>query len=377
MDAALHFHIQTELAADELALLWRDLETRADVTFFLSWDWIGAWIAELGIKPTVLIGEAGGAMVLLGIVVPRRRREAGVIRVDGLYLHATGRRETDVIAHEYNGFLVARDWRGRAEAAAAGFLLGCQIGRGRFDELHIVAMLDRDQALLTPPGALVQVPFRKPSWRVDLEAVRASGRPYLEQLSANTRQQIRRSMRLYEERGPLLAARAEDAPTALAWLDELKSLHQAHWQARGEPGGFAFPFFERFQQRLIANCVPRGTVEMLRVTAGDETIGYVYNLMWRGHVLAYVTGFRAEQDGRLKPGLVGHTLAIERHVQEGARLYDFMAGEYRYKTNLGQEGPEFVYLLLQRATPTTRMEQTLRRGRDRVRALTRRRRPDG
>ncbi len=369
-DVTVRFHVQTALAPEDLGLLWRDLEARADVTFFLSWDWMGAWIAELDAPPLVLVGEAGGALVLLGVLMPRLRREAGgAIRVRGLHLHATGRAEIDVIAHEYNGFLVDRAWAGRAEAEAVAWLLGRRIGAHRYDELHIKDIVAARGAALVSPDALVRELSRKPSWRVDLDAVRASGKPYLDTLSANTRQQIRRAMRLYEERGPLSAAPAPDAETALAWLDALAELHQRQWQARGEPGGFAFPFFTRFQRRLVADCVPRGTAELVRVSAGEQAIGYVYNLMLRGHVLAFVTGFQAEEDSRLKPGLVSHALCIQRHADTGARLYDFMAGDYRYKTNLGQPGPELTYLLLQHPTPMTRTEQAARRVWDRVRRL--------
>ena len=110
MTAPLRFHIQTGLSRPELGLLWRDLEARADPTFFLSWDWIGAWLAELEPLPPIVVGEAGGALVLLGALVPRRRVEGGIVRVDGLFLHTTGERAKDVIAIEYNGFLVDRAW---------------------------------------------------------------------------------------------------------------------------------------------------------------------------------------------------------------------------------------------------------------------------
>ncbi|HJS86371.1 MAG TPA: GNAT family N-acetyltransferase [Acetobacteraceae bacterium] len=369
-DVTVRFHVQTALAPEDLGLLWRDLEARADITFFLSWDWMGTWVAELDTPPLVLVGEAGGALVLLGLLVPRLRREAGgAIRVRGLHLHATGRAEIDVIAHEYNGFLVDRAWAGRAEAEAVAWLLGRRIGAHRCDELHIKDIVAERGAALVPPDALVRALSRKPSWRVDLDAVRASGKPYLDALSANTRQQIRRAMRLYEERGPLSATPAPDAETALAWLDVLAELHQRQWQARGEPGGFAFPFFTRFQRRLVVDCLPRGTVEVVRVSAGEQVIGYVYNLMLRGHVLAFVTGFQAEENARLKPGLVSHALCIQRHADAGARLYDFMAGDYRYKANLGQPGPEMTYLLLQHPTPMTRAERAARSVWERVRRL--------
>ena len=48
------------------------------------------------------------------------------------------------------------------------------------------------------------------------------------------------------------------------------------------------------------------------------------------------------------------------HLGEGARRYDFMAGAARYKSNLGQPGPEMIYLLLQRQTPRLTLEHGLR-----------------
>lgn len=374
MAEVIRFHIQTDLPTGDLGLLWLDLEKRADITFFLSWDWMAAWIAELGQCPPVLIGEASGALILLGLVMPRYRREAGVIRVNGLSLHTTGERTKDCIAIEYNGFLVDREWSGKAEREAVTYLLReAIVGGRRRDELHIVGMLEEQAASITPPGMLVQMPYLKPSWRVDLNAVRNSGKAYLDTLSANTRQQIRRSMRLYQATGSLTVEWAKDAATALDWLGGLKELHQRQWQARGKPGGFASAFFERFQRRLIANCVPRGAAELIRVSRAGQPIGYLYNLIRDGHVLAFVSGFLYEDDNRLKPGLVCHALAIERHVQTGASIYDFMAGETRYKSNLGQPGPVFVYLLLQRSTAMTRAERMLRHGWERVRVLRGRR----
>ena len=362
MTEPLRFHIRTDLPRTAVAPLWRDLESRADTSFFLRWAWIGTWLAELDTTPPVLIGEADGAIVLLAIPFPYHRVEAGLIRVHGARLHTTGERGQDVIAIEYNGFLVDRAWIGRAERAAVAYLLGpARLAGRRCDELHIVAAREADREKLMPPGMLLQIPSVKPSWQVDLAAVRASGGDYLDTLHANTRQQIRRAMRLYERAGKLVATRAADAATGRAYLDALAELHQRQWTARGEPGGFAFPFFVRFQRRLVETCLEAGGVELLRVTAGGQPIGYLMNLVYRGHVMAFVSGFRFEDDPKLKPGLVCHALAIARHAAEGARCYDFLAGATRYKANLGRPGPEFAYLLIQCPTFMTRAERAARR----------------
>ena len=88
-------------------------------------------------------------------------------------------------------------------------------------------------------------------------------------------------------------------------------------------------------------------------------IGYVYNLVYRRHVYAYQTGFHYESDPRLKPGLVSHCLCIDRHLDDGSDVYDFMAGDARYKANLGEPGPDMLYLLAERPTWPLRLESAL------------------
>ena len=72
--------------------------------------------------------------------------------------------------------------------------------------------------------------------------------------------------------------------------------------------------------------------------------------VYRRQVYAYQSGFLFEADAKLKPGLVSHVLCIEDHLQNGMALYDFMAGDARYKSSLGQPGPDMRYVLVQRPT---------------------------
>jgi CelD/BcsL family acetyltransferase involved in cellulose biosynthesis len=357
---AASFEICNFESATELEQVWLDLERRAVPPFFLSWDWIGCWVHEASLHPPTLIGRVEGRVVLLGILTPSTRRLLRSITVDGLQLHMTGNPQQDVITIEYNGFLIERDLIGKIESGAIAFLLGgITLDGHRCEELHlknVPAVLERSARA---SGFHFREVQRKPSWRVDLAAIRAAGESYLDCLSANSRQQIRRSMRLYEKRGELNLARARDVPEALSFLGGLKELHQSYWIGRGEPGGFAYPFFERFQKRLIQTCLSHGTVEILRVSAGTDVIGYVYNLVYRRHVYAYQTGFHYESDPRLKPGLVSHCLCIDRHLHDGSDVYDFMAGDARYKANLGEPGPDMLYLLLERPIWPLRLESAL------------------
>jgi CelD/BcsL family acetyltransferase involved in cellulose biosynthesis len=356
----VRFEISSAMSTAEVEAAWLDLESRASPHFFLSWDWVGCWIEEASLRPAVLIGRVEDRIVLLGAMAPSTRRDVLPIGIHGLQLHAIGDLQHDIITIEYNGFLVDRDWAGKVEADAIAFLLGGVVVDGqRRDELHLRNIPADLELAVAACGYSFSELQRKPSWRIDLAAVRAGGKQYLECLSANTRQQIRRSMRLYERRGPLTAMPAGSVPEALTFLGGLKELHQRYWTARGEPGAFAYPYFERFQKRLIRTCLPHGTAEILRISAGPDVIGYVYNFLYRGHVYAYQSGFHYEYDPKLKPGLVSHCLCIDQHRDAGSTVYDFMAGDARYKSSLGEPGPDMLYLLAERPTWPLQLESIL------------------
>src|SRR5580704_2611058 len=262
MTGKLQFKIEEFSEIEALARIWRALEAHSNASFYQSWDWIGTWIAAAQIRPHVLIGSLDNRTVLLAIIVPTVRREIPFLPVYGLHLQETGDRRKDVITIEFNGFLIDRSCAGEVECAAIGFLLsGITIEGRRRDELHIRGVLQRYEALKAP-DVLCTTTKRKPSWRVDLSEIRASGKNYLDHLSANTRYQIRRSIRRYELAGSLTAVRARDVGEGLEFFDGLKGLHQAQWTRRGEPGAFAYPFFESFHRDLISKALARGTVEL-------------------------------------------------------------------------------------------------------------------
>ena len=355
------FEIIEGMARPACEALWSDLEARATPMFFLSWDWIGGWIEAADIPPGILIGRQGGRTVPLATLMPGARRSVTGLTIHTLHLNATGAQALDIITIEYNGFLVESGLEGRFEAAAISFLTsGITIAGHRRDELHIKTASAPVDTAIAGSNAGFSVVQSKPSYRIDLDAARASGKPYLDTLSANTRQQIRRSMRLYEKRGALVATRAGSVEQAFAWLDKLGALHQVYWIARGQAGGFANPFFVKFQRHMLQRCLARGRVELFRVSAGEQVIGYVYNFVYRGQVYAYLTGTLYEDDSKLKPGLVNHVLCIDTHLAEGATVYDFMAGDNRYKANLGKPGPAMFYFVAQRPTLALKLESRLR-----------------
>ena len=350
-----------------LGAMWRELENRADVSFFQSWNWIGSWLEEAGIRPWVLVGRASERIVAIGVLQPSRQHRHLVVKTNALLLHELGSRDKDILTIAYNGFLIDRDYGWQLVQRAMAFVFGVNCsatvrrnGGFDFDELHLRGVPALYGRYARTSGIRQVVISKYPSWRVDLEKLRVSKRGYLETLSTNTRYQIRRTTRLYEALGQITAKRADNLEEALAFYKAMKEISTAYWLRRGKIGSFAYPFFDHFHQRLIRNCIVAGTVELIRMTSGDRIIGYLYNLIYRGWVYAYQCAFVFEGDSKYKPGLLAHSLCIQQHLRLGDAVYDFLPGYSRYKTNLGTRGLEMLDIVLQRPTVTLTAEHYLR-----------------
>lgn len=177
---------------------------------------------------------------------------------------------------------------------------------------------------------------------VPLVPLRLAGTTFLQSVSRNTREQINRSVRRYTQlHGAAPVAQfAHNAEQALQWFEELRTVR---WQARGGAGAFANPDALRMHLKVItenADCPATGegaATSIVRISAGGNTIGLLYNLTKEGNVSFYQSGLCYETDSRLKPGLVSHALAIQKYLDAGYVEYDFLAGEataVQYKTSL-------------------------------------------
>ena len=354
-----------------LEALWKALEARADINVFLSWAWIGAWVQETGMPDWVLVGRAGEETVCLGLLRCATRRRHGFVRSRTLFLHETGNEEQDVIFIEYNGFLTDSRF-GLLEPRAIAFLRAQQKEMGGFDEIRLGGIPGAVYEALLAAGLRSEVHAFKTSGYVDLMAVRDGGGDYLATLSANTRQQVRRAMRIYESRGPLALQPARDVAEALAFFDELGMLHEQGWRARGTGGAWRYPFLVAFHKRLIETGFGSGGIEIVRVSCGETAIGYIYSLVRGGWVGSYLSGFAYEEDNKVKPGLVSFALYVEHLLKKDAEVLDFLAGDHRYKTSLGRPGPDMYWIDVQEKRPQFLVENALRRVK---RGLERLRRP--
>ncbi|MEJ0049406.1 MAG: GNAT family N-acetyltransferase [Rhodospirillales bacterium] len=296
------------------------MEAAADGGFFRGWSFLGCLAAERFRAPVLLSVRQDGADLALGLLNRARGR---------LYLGRTGDEDLDRVFVEHNGLLI----RCGADTVLVP-ALRVLAERGPV----VLAGIDDGHLAAARQAGLVDVRTSEFAPALDLRTLPV---PYLAALSANARSQIGRAMRRY---GATLALdRAGDAAQALEWFAALVRLHQAQWSGRGQKGAFAHPAVLDFHTALIRDAVPRGEVDLLRATAAGADVGYLYNFRHGGRVFGYQSGFVAETDARLKPGLVCHTLAVESYRAEGVATYDLLAKAARYKSTLVPQGGQMLH----------------------------------
>jgi CelD/BcsL family acetyltransferase involved in cellulose biosynthesis len=346
---------------ERLGAAWRALETQSEASFFQSWGWIGCWLRHLGghRQPLAAIAERDGEVVGLGVFVPGRERRHRVTTVHTLRLHESGEPALDPLYVEHNGLVAAPACLPQVWAAVVAALARS----GAWDELVLGGLGARAAAACIAAarghGLQVVVRQRRAGAYLDLEGLRRSGRAFADGLSRNTRHQLVRARRLYEASGPLSLRAAGTVDEALAMLDQLKRWHQTTWRRRGQPGCFATPAFERFHRALIRDRFRHGEIRLACAAAGDRPFGYLYNFARGDRIYAYQSGFDYAPDGRLKPGLLSHALAIEQALRAGFAVYDFMAGENRLKASFASDREEMVWLSVRRPSALSWLERGL------------------
>ena len=283
------------------------------------------------------------ASCLLSVRTDRR----AIVPLRRAFLNTSGEDDADSVVVEHNDVLCDPSCRQLAFDALADYVTNAQV-----DEFLLVG--GSEQAVSALKTAL-------PQWRaevewkdspyVNLRALREAGHEYQSVLSRNTREQLRRSLRKYRERGPIALRVARSDEEARAMLGNLVRLHELRWQKRGDSGGFATATRRAFHECFVTRGALPGHAQLIEVTVGGELIGVLYNLVANGQVCFYQSGLLYESDPHLKPGFVVHSLAIEHYLQAGYSVYDFLPSapnDGRYKSSLANEVARVGTLSLQR-----------------------------
>lgn len=328
----IRFNLEPFTSLDALEVEWKRFDASAGHSFFSTWSWIGTWLRMLpwDFTPQLLMAERDKETIAAAVLVPRREK-LGFSVVHQFHFNSTGEPEYDCLTTEHNDF--AGTTEGQVELWQA--FLEWFAARSRVDELIIPGVEQQNVSVALPARKLLKTIRNVPAFRVsNLPSIAETGIDTL--LSRNSRQRLRRSMRDYLEQGPLRIDEASTVETALAYFDELKVFHIHSWERRGRPHAFRYPFFERFHRELIKVGLPKGEIQLLKISAGGRAIGYLYNFRRCKRIYAYQSGFEFSA-AHLRPGYVSHALAMRSNAERGEQVYDFLGGDNPLKRSFADD----------------------------------------
>lgn len=325
-----------------VAPIWSELVAASQCSFFLTREWIESWLEVFGpsLRPSILLMEDAERVVGACLLVRNRR---GLLPFDRIWLNASGEKPNDTTYIEYNNCLSLPGWevpvadalaeRLRAEnwdeLVLAGFSEGCVLER-----------IKREFP------ALRREEVRHPAYYVDLATIRRSGMGYSNFLSGKNGKHLRQNLRYYSALGPLRVEVASGAPRALSMLEELAELSRKRGSDLRRRSIFASRRFLAFHSILIRKCLPMGGIQIARVTAGEYTVGLVYNLIRHRKVYFYQCGYAYSSDKRLSPGRVTLSLVIQHCLDAGYDDFDFLSGESKYKESMSTGSRTVVWARL-------------------------------
>ncbi len=357
-DSAVIYQVES---VEQVKDIWLALEGESEGGFFHSWYWMSPWLEMvLGKTPVYFFvcrtGENPYSCCLLTLCPAHRKKN--LVRTLQLQINEYLAPGYDMIK-AYNGLLTRK---GQAEQAWHMFFKAVDGFSNKWDEILLSALLPDDYQLITNihHGFRLDVEKTTYCWMKELDPSSSSSEALLLSCKKKSRKQLKQSIAAFTEVcAPELTA-ATDTRMALDYFRQMEQIHTERWQAVGEKGSFANPYWTQFHTRIISNCFDSGVILMFKVSCGDTVLGYLYGHYYRSRVYMHQTGFALMDDNRFRPGYVSHFEAMRHCAAMGAISYDLLPDVAEsYKKFFTQPDPPLQRVLLKRSRPVFVLESTL------------------
>ncbi len=295
---------------------------------FLTWAWVGAWLATLG------------ADADLEVVAARDASDGRLVGVAPFFVETVRRMG---VPH--------RRLRVLGNGPAAPDHLDLPVRSGHADQvaplLWEAVVADRrwdvvDLDGVAPDGFLARVVLRR---RGDRLAAQPIPCPYLPldggweaveaRMGRNHRQNIARYGRKLDREAGTVTERLVTSPGDLDdTLRRLGELHQAIRSRHGDRGAFADEGARAFQHEVARRMLAAGRLRLWRLDVAGEAIAAIECFRQGDTVSFYTTGYDAEWSA-YGPGRRIMATAIRASIEEGATEFDFLRGDEPYKAAWG------------------------------------------
>ena len=198
----------------------------------------------------------------------------------------------------------------------------------------------------------------------------ATWEEYLSGLSQNHRRKINVARRRLAEIGEGTISKVESADELPAAMSALSELHARRWASRGLPGVFSSQRFMRFHLAWSQDLLRSGKLGLTALSVNAKQIASLYEILDGSTAYYYQSGADIDEWGRLSPGRVMLSAAVERAIERGYAWFDFMrGGDESYKNNYGCETDSMYAVAVFRSSAGGRLAKKCSSFKSRVSAL--------
>lgn len=323
VDAIPTFHDLSELAGE-----WHGLHGHSAGTPFQLPEWILPWWRFLG----------SGAIFSLAA-----REQGRLVGLAPMFLHPwNGRRQVTFLGNGVSdrlGFLLDPQYAAPATAAFLDFIAS---QRQRWD-LCDLQDLSGGAPLCHAAAPAVLGRAVRPQYTCMSIPLPRSYEEFHEGLPHGVKRNLKRYRDRLDKLGEVTFETRGDDIGEL--LDSLIALHRVRWQSKGEAGMVCGISMERFHREAAARLARRGVVRLHGMRVDGRICSVIYVLLDRGRAYSYLSGFDPEL-ARCSPGALLLEYAIQQAIASGARVYDLLRGDEKYKYDWGARDETSYRLLL-------------------------------
>ncbi len=328
------------LPLDKIAVLWQTIET-PDVSFFLSWSWVGTWLATLPFLPKVFVFYMKhNPTHPVGICIGQIHTHRGLgFSLRQMYLNQTGVQRLDQSWIEYNDILASPEYLTACRFAWVDYCFASE----KVDSLVINTSLYSARQWTSGNTYAIDEEHIQ-GFSKALQPEYQDLHTLLNSFSKNRKNQLKRAIKFIEHTFGSITLTKYTHAEAISQFPALADLHKQRWGDSEFGSGFDNPVFVDFHTRLMRIEHTEHDIHLLGFSAGDTHLGYLYNIVHNNTVNFYLSGVNyVSADNKCKVGLVMHVLAMQHYAEQGCHTYDFLGGESQYKTSLSDTQYTFNY----------------------------------
>ncbi|WP_281716379.1 GNAT family N-acetyltransferase [Alteromonas sp. CyTr2] len=312
-------------------------------SFFLDKQWITSWLSILDELPDIYIFKNDDEII--GFALLSRKKALTFPPLYEGFLNQKGQSHFDQVWIEYNGIICRKEKIYECISA----LLTAFFKNKRNQRLTVSMTTDFEcwQNAISEAGYIsenTEVLGYKSDltlWLNELEK--------FEFISKNTHSQLKRSINTIEKNLGKISFSFASKDNILNYFFELGALHKKRWNDSEEGSGFDNQFFVQHHVNFLTR--NSQNIDLVKVSAGKETLGYVYNIKFEKTVYFYCSGLNYDITHKhIKPGYTIHHELMKHYRKLGYLWYDFLGGYARYKDSLSSAKYQFKTLTIYRSS---------------------------